>query len=222
MYTKQEAWDLVGGLSKPSKMPWWSWSISAKRCITGQKVRKNKNTICSKCYALKGNYSFANVVEAHERRYKALQSVEFVVAFVNLLTIIYKRQRRTYLHDTLGKIKENRFRWHDAGDLQSVEHLEKIVAIAVELPYIEFYLPTKEAGILSAYKGTFPKNLHVKFSNALINPQKVITVGNLPVTTATKGPEGSGYVCPAIKSEDGKCKDCQACWTEVSIEYPLH
>ena len=38
MNTK-EAWALVGGLSKPSKMPGWSIGIPAKECKTGSKLR---------------------------------------------------------------------------------------------------------------------------------------------------------------------------------------
>ena len=34
-----EAWDLVGGLSKPSKMPGWAYGIPAKECKTGSKLR---------------------------------------------------------------------------------------------------------------------------------------------------------------------------------------
>ena len=38
MNTK-EAWALVGGLSKPSKMPGWSIGIPAKECKTGRKLQ---------------------------------------------------------------------------------------------------------------------------------------------------------------------------------------
>ena len=45
MNTK-EAWTLVGGLSKPSKMPGWSIGIPAKECKTGKKLRQIKNSVC--------------------------------------------------------------------------------------------------------------------------------------------------------------------------------
>ena len=38
MNTKK-AWDLVGGLSKPGKMPGWSIGIPAAECNTGSKLR---------------------------------------------------------------------------------------------------------------------------------------------------------------------------------------
>ena len=45
MKTK-EAWDLVGGLSKPGKMPGWSIGIPAKECKTGSKLRAVKGSVC--------------------------------------------------------------------------------------------------------------------------------------------------------------------------------
>jgi hypothetical protein len=35
----QEALKLVGGLSKPSKMPGWAYGTPAKECKTGTKLR---------------------------------------------------------------------------------------------------------------------------------------------------------------------------------------
>ena len=34
-----EAWEIVGGLSKPSKMPGWSIGLPAKECKTGGKLQ---------------------------------------------------------------------------------------------------------------------------------------------------------------------------------------
>ena len=55
MNTK-EAWTLVGGLSKPSKMPGWSIGIPAAECKTGNKLKLIPNSVCSGCYAEKGCY----------------------------------------------------------------------------------------------------------------------------------------------------------------------
>jgi len=35
--TCKTALELIGGLSHPSKMPWWDWSTPASACITGGK-----------------------------------------------------------------------------------------------------------------------------------------------------------------------------------------
>ena len=67
----KEAEASVGGLSGPSKMPSYAWSISAKRCNIGSKLAKVEGSVCNKCYALKGRYMFGSVQDALERRYKA-------------------------------------------------------------------------------------------------------------------------------------------------------
>jgi hypothetical protein len=49
-----EALKLVGGLSKPSKMPGWAYGIPAKECKTGKKLQNIEGSTCYNCYALKG------------------------------------------------------------------------------------------------------------------------------------------------------------------------
>ena len=70
----KDAETAVGGLSSPSKMPSYAWSISAKICNTGSKLAKVKGSVCYNCYALKGRYMFGNTQGALERRYKAWNS----------------------------------------------------------------------------------------------------------------------------------------------------
>ena len=42
-----DALKLVGGLSKPSKMPGWAYGIPAKECKTGSKLRQVKGSTLS-------------------------------------------------------------------------------------------------------------------------------------------------------------------------------
>ena len=58
----------IGTLSNPKKMPSYAWGISALHCIVGSLMAKINGTVCKKCYALKGNYSFTNVKVAHKIR----------------------------------------------------------------------------------------------------------------------------------------------------------
>jgi hypothetical protein len=67
MNTK-EAWALVGGLSKPSKMPGWAIGLPAAECKTGKKLVDVENSVCSGCYANKGCYVFAVVQAAQYKR----------------------------------------------------------------------------------------------------------------------------------------------------------
>ena len=45
------------GLSQTSKMPCYSFNLSALHCKTGSKLAKIKGSVCFGCYALKGNYA---------------------------------------------------------------------------------------------------------------------------------------------------------------------
>ena len=45
----KDAEKAVGNLSRPSKMPSYAWSISAKRCNTGSKLAKVKGSVCYNC-----------------------------------------------------------------------------------------------------------------------------------------------------------------------------
>ena len=50
---KKELEKIVGGLSKPSKMPGPAYNLPAYKCITGQKLAKVPGSVCFGCYALK-------------------------------------------------------------------------------------------------------------------------------------------------------------------------
>ena len=67
-----EAEKITGGLSKPSKMPGFSYNLPATRCLTGAKLVKVPGSTCAGCYALKGRYRFKNVQDAMDRRLAAI------------------------------------------------------------------------------------------------------------------------------------------------------
>ena len=121
--TLKQATEIIGGYTVTSKMPTIRYSISAKDCKTGSKLRKIKNSVCSDCYALKGNYiRYAkNIEKAQNKRLKAIFSKDWT----NAMIYIMNHQKQV--------IKSGLFRWHDSGDLQSMEHLQKIVDIAMQL-----------------------------------------------------------------------------------------
>ena len=216
-----EALALIGGLSRPSKMPWWSWSISAHDCITGSKLREIEGSTCSSCYALKGNYNFPCVTVAHDRRKAALDDPRFVEAFVMVLDNLYARTRKVRAD---GR-RENRFRWFDAGDLQSVKNLQQINDIALRTPMIIHWLPTREATIVRAFQrrhGAFAPNLVVRMSAAMVNVEPSSQPMGLPYSVV--GCEGSTTVsrCPALASQGNQCLECDRCWGSGNISYPLH
>ena len=83
MNTK-EALKLVGGLSKPSKMPGWAYGIPAAECKTGSKLVDVSGSTCEGCYANKGCYVFPVVQAAQYRRLNSIKHKDWVRAMVAL------------------------------------------------------------------------------------------------------------------------------------------
>ena len=82
----KEAQAITGSMTRTSKMPGLSYSLPAWECKTASKLRKIKNSVCSACYALKGNYKrFPKVEEALERRYQSLKAQAWVPAMAALI-----------------------------------------------------------------------------------------------------------------------------------------
>lgn len=205
----KQALEIIGGLSEPSKMPCYSYSFPAEKCITGMKLRKVKNSICSKCYCLKGNYGFPVVRKALARRFDSLSNPLWVEA----MTVAIGR-----------KEKSGFSRMHDSGDLQSVGHLANIVQIAKNLPRIQFWLPTREYGIVAEYLKTsvFPSNLIVRLSAYMIDGPAPTALANR-LGLCTSGVSKGSFTCPA-PNQDGKCLDCRACWSKgvANVNYKPH
>ena len=208
--TLNQASSLVGGLSSPSKMPCFSYSIPAKYCVTGSKLVKAKDSVCSECYALKGFYRMPNVKNCLENRYQSLSNPDWVNAMV--LTIS-------------GMEGSGYFRWHDSGDLQSLNHLEMICEVAKRLPSIKFWLPTREYSICSEYKnkhGEFPSNLTVRLSALKINALPPTGIAKR-LGVVSSGVTESGFSCPSSQ-QGNKCLSCRACWNKEveNVNYKLH
>lgn len=218
----KEACSIIGGLSQPSKMPWFGFNTPATKCITGSKLRKIVGSTCGACYALKGRYMFPKVQAALDRRYHAISDPRFEDAFVLVLTTLYNRSKLKY---TLKgkKIKENRFRWHDSGDLASLEHLTKINNIALRTPFLRHWLPTRETTVLKLWTGPFAPNLNVRFSAPMVGALLNATVLDVSQSTVGRDKDKKLHQCPAPK-QDNQCKNCSACWTSSVkvVNYHLH
>lgn len=202
---------MCGSLGKPSKMPGLSYGLSAFKCRTGGKLAEIPGSVCHKCYAQRGHYLYPNVLRAHEIRHAAIDAD--LDKWTDDITA------KIAAEDTVGF-----FRWHDAGDIQSPEHLEAICEVARRLPHINFWLPTKEYDWVAAYPNPFPRNLVVRVSHPMIGKAFKMpfeTKGG-SVCTSSVG-AGHGYLCPA-KEQDGKCGDCRTCWSGlvVNVDYYQH
>ena len=202
---------LIGGFSQPSKMPHYSWSISALGCQTGGILHGKAGSVCEKCYARKGFYQFPAAKKAMARRE----------------TIWQITPRSQWVQDFAAELKRvpNKaweFRWFDSGDLRSYDMLKQIVDIAVLTPHIKHWLPTKEYAYAQQAKREqlpIPANLVIRVSAPMIDgpPAKWWP------TTSTVSKDASHATCPAPQ-QFGKCGACRQCWNPAvqNVVYAAH
>lgn len=219
----------VAGLSSPGKMPCPSYGLPAAECNVGSRLRAastpDRPTVCGDCYALKGSYRmYPEVIPAQYRRLEtvrhALADDAFRAEWIRAMVTLVGWECRS----------SRVFRWHDSGDLQSLEHLELVADVAAALPWVRFWIPTREAGILAQYSrahGALPANLNVRQSAALVDhfPNPARAVGGRTFSAVAKSaavPTGA-HACPAYR-QGGACGDCRACWdpSVPVVVYPLH
>jgi hypothetical protein len=181
-----EAKQITGSLTRTSKMPGLSYSLPAWECKTGSKLRKVKGSVCSACYALKGNYTRYKAIKAAQ--YDRLEKIKNSL-WVAAMVVQVKRQKY--------------FRWHDAGDVQDLEHLKKIYSVCKLTPEVKHWMPTREAWIKN-HLDSKPSNLVIRFSPPMIG-QRNDSWPNSSMVVET------GASCPA-PSQGGKCGTCRQCW----------
>ena len=209
----KEAELAVGNLSRPSKMPSYAWSISARRCNTGSKLAKVKGSVCYNCYALKGRYMFNNTQDALERRYNAWANdrERWVDAMIYLM------------HNKQHIVNTGHFRFFDSGDIQGSDMLDDINTVAWASPLIRFWLPTKEYKLIRDYDKEIAPNLVIRVSAPTVDKEfsgytHISTVYNKDNIDTAKG-----VVCPASK-QDNQCGSCRACWSDKvsEVSYIAH
>lgn len=216
LMTKADASTIVGGLSRPSKMPCKSWSIPVFACKRGAQLAAIPNSTCSICYADKGRYAARrDVIEpAQVARMLAIDDPLWVEAMVTLIAT------------------DRHFRWFDAGDLQDITMLVCIAEVVSRTPWTEHWLPTREYEIVAEYLaqyGPLPPNLTIRLSAFMIDAQAKIPAalrGVRGITTSevhTGAPRPDVAPCPAY-TQGGKCLDCRACWSRdvATVSYPAH
>ncbi len=115
---KIQAKEILGSyLSCTSKMPCYSFNLSALDCIKGSKLVNVKGSVCYGCYALNGNYKRYNLPLKLQHKTKNINKNDWCKALAYLI------------NNQDNKKDKNFFRWHDSGDLQSVDHLKKIIEV---------------------------------------------------------------------------------------------
>lgn len=210
-FTPEAALKYVGGLTETTKLNCYSFGISAKRCVTGRKLRNVKGSVCASCYALKGRFNFGNVQQAMERRYKAINKPH------------WKKAMEVAIKHTN---KSNLFRIFSSGDCQSTKMFSDWCEIARNTPKIRYWMSTREAGFISEYVkngGIIPENLTVRLSSVMIDDDPpTLLAKRLGVVTSGVS-KTNDFNCPS-SLQGGKCLDCTKCWDKSidNITYKLH
>ena len=204
----KEADKIIISLSDPDKMPGYAYGLPAWECKTGQKLAKVPGSVCSGCYAMKGNYTrFPAIRESQYKRLKAIRHPLWVRAMAAKI-------------NSVAVSKHKFFRWHDAGDVQDLRHLAKIFKVCRLTPDIKHWMPTREAWIKPYITSNRkPSNLVIRFSGTMIDQPEVMSWPNTSTVTTTPG----SRTCSA-PDNGGECGSCRKCWNpEIkNISYGKH
>ena len=196
----KEAKEITGSMTRTSKMPGLSYSLPAWECQTGAKLRLVPTSPCFGCYALKGNYTRYPAIKAAQYvRLKSLEDQRWIAAMVAQV------------------IRQKFFRWHDAGDVQSHEHMAKILEVARLTPDTQHWMPTQERPYLPD-PAVVPDNMIIRLSAARIDG----SAGNAWSHSSSVVTDGS-ETCVSGK-QGNQCLDCRACWNKdiKNISYGKH
>lgn len=219
--TKAQAHTIHGGLTQTTKMPCQSYSLPTIACITGFRMSKIADSICNKCYANKGNYlKYANNIEPAQ--HARIESISMAIAD--------SEYRKIWIQAMVVSIGADQyFRFHDSGDIQNIEHLELYAELARAMPKCQFWLPTREYGIVAAFTAQFdiPDNLIIRLSAMFIDkpvtvPASLKGINGIAVSNV-HSIKPIGTACNAPK-QNGECRTCRACWSRsvAAVSYSIH
>lgn len=204
----------VGSLSRPSKIPTFGYALPAIGCKTGSILKDDVKSTCHGCYGFSGWYNMPWVKIAMEKRSISIFNEDWVDAMIYLMKFHHLTE----------------FRWHDTGDLQSVEHLKKIIDIAKATPEIKYWLPTQEYDIVLKYweiYGVFPENIRhgIRLSARNVNEEPPIELARklgVNVSMVVDNDSDIKFTCPS-SLQANRCKGCRTCWgEEFLVIYKKH
>lgn len=198
--TLDESLAITGNLGTASKLPCHTWSISAKKCKRGNKLRKIKGSVCSLCYAARGRFNYPTVKTKIAKNLVSINNPKWVEA---MAIVINAFENSGY------------FRFFSSGDIQSLGMLIKICAVCRLTPHIKYWLPTHEVGIIGAFKRAgfgFPENLTVRLSADMLEdvPSESLMTS---LGVLGGGVSKTNYNCVAPK-QDNMCQKCRLCWNK--------
>jgi len=195
-------------LSLNSKLKFPSFDITLNEC-------KNNCEYGSKsrlCYALNNPRTMVYNINKLRNNEKLLNSSLFVKIMVKEILLSNFRKIRIF----------------SSGDLYSIDQLEKIINVCEQLPFIKFWLSTKNHYILSQYfkdKKNTLKNLNIILSNQIPNsefPEFLLNwckEKNIFMSKTTNKKSLSNCHASVNKTS---CQNCENCFNGIDIVYFLH
>lgn len=238
-------------LTKPSKMPGYSWSLPAGNARNGQPKGKcpgavfGPGSICGSCYANPesqvthkdgstarrgGSYGYPVVRAAQDARADwvtaCLMSKEGREEWTSIMAAAIVWATRTGNGAARGQSRRIAFfRWHDAGDVFNPNYGRMVQAVCAAVPDVRFWLPTRSWHSL-------PRILPVlqdinALPNVAVRPSALFFHQDPPRVaglSAGTGAAGEGFTCPSSR-QGGACRDCRMCWSKDArhaVVYKVH
>ncbi|KAA0255524.1 hypothetical protein FBQ97_00075 [Acidobacteria bacterium ACD] len=201
-------------LTQTSAMPGSSFSLPARLTCPGSLLEGN--SVCRSCYADgRKRYRWRTVRKAQELRFgwtlEALSSGRFV----------------TVLADRISWRGERYFRLHDAGDFFSPAYVEAWYEIALELPGVSFWAPTKSWAVRGCCRPDDDSLLSAlrrlaSLPNVTVRPSALMIGGDPPVVPGLAAGSAvtrdrSLTTCPKDLRSPPACRDCRRCWDEPDV-----
>lgn len=195
-------------------MPCKSWSLPAK--LSCPAAVFGEGTICSSCYAAKGNYLWNAVQRCQHDRFhwatQSMKSAEGTEEFVSTMSAAIAHEKNPY------------FRVHDSGDLFSPAYTRAWAEVARRQPAVSFWFPTRTYRFLEYPKwGSALGELSI-LPNVTLRPSALYfdtpppeVQGMAAGTTATV----DGFTCPA-PLQGNQCGECRVCWDEPDTPVSYH
>jgi len=185
-------------LSRTSKLGCFSWSLQALETCQGSIGKDGQLVeVCQGCYATQGFYHMPDAIKLRKNNKEDWQSEDWVERMVKALS------------------KQKKFRWFDSGDIYSVDLAWKIYDVCRLTPHVKHWLPTrmhkfdKYANVL----GTIDSLPNVVVRLSADNVEEQIEGTTTSMVIKTHEHRRGVHVCPSSLQE-GKCKDCTACWNK--------
>ena len=214
--TLKAATETAGKVSRGNgKMPGSTFATDAFACNVGSRLANVKGSVCEKCYARRIQKLRPSVNKGWSTNYMKATALIANAPAKWIAAMVFQIEK------ALLKTSQPYHRWFDSGDLDSVDMLDCIKAVAEKTPEIKHWLPTRELSIVSKSKRPTPPNLVIRVSAPMVNDKPLSWPNTSTVHDKTTQP--IGHVCPASQ-QGNACGDCRACWTPsvANVSYPKH